>query len=168
MTRRIAIVALLAFPCVARAETQKSFTVGADIAAGCAVTADGSGYWGQINLGSINGATGGTTNANLLNSGVSGLNINCTPGTTVNVSADNGDHALAGTRRLVHATNAASFVSYALYANGSATPWTTQSIALIFPVGTSQKFLPVSAQAIVAAATRAGNYSDTVRVTVAW
>jgi spore coat protein U-like protein len=160
--------ALVLAPAHVGAETSKSFSVTAVIATGCAVATDGAGHWGQINLGTVNGAIGGSASASLLNSGISDLRINCTPGTTVNVTADNGDHATGGARRLGHATDAASFVPYTLYANGSQTPWTSQSIGLSFPVGTSQRLLPVSAQATVPAATRAGTYSDTVRVTVSW
>jgi spore coat protein U-like protein len=152
----------------AGAETSKSFSVTAVIATGCSVVTDGAGHWGQINLGTVNGALGGTASASLLNSGLSDLRINCTPGTSVNVTADNGNHASGGTRRLEHTTQTGNFVSYTLYANGSQTPWTSQSIPLSFPVGTSQRLLPVSAQAIVPAATRAGAYADTVRVTVSW
>lgn len=170
MARHILLLPMMALlvPAAARAETQKSFTVSAIIATGCSVAADGAGHWGQINLGSVNGATGGFVSASLLNGGVSDLRINCTPGTSVNVTADNGDYASGGTRRLRHASESASFVPYALYANGSQTAWSSQAIGLSFPIGTSQRLLPVRAEATVPAATRAGSYSDTVRVTVSW
>lgn len=171
MSRAPALAALFilaSLPAATRAETQKSFTVAAVIATGCSVAADVSGHWGQINLGTVNGATGGAASANLLNSGITGLRLNCTPGTNVNVTADNGDHASSGARRLAHAVNASSFVPYTIYANNSSTPWTTQAIPVSFPVGTSLQNIPVRAEATVAAPTRAGAYSDTLRVTVTW
>jgi spore coat protein U-like protein len=152
----------------ASAETQKSFSVAAVIATGCAITTAGGGTWGDISLGSVNGLTTGTIQADLLSGSASGIQLNCTPGTTVNITADNGNNAVASVRQLVYATNATSLIPYLLYANGSATAWTTQAIPLSFVVGTSQQIFPVRAKATLSGPTRAGAYSDTVRVTVSW
>ena len=152
----------------ASAETQKSFSIAAVIATGCAVTTNGAGNWGDISLGTVGGLTMGTIQADLLSGVAAGIQLNCTPGTTVNITADNGNNAVAGVRQLVHASNATSLIPYLLYANGSASAWTTQAIPLSFAVGTSQQIFPVRAKATLSAPTRAGAYSDTVRVTVSW
>lgn len=169
MVRSFALMCgLAALPVIAHAETQKSFSVATVIATGCSIATDASSQWGQIDLGTINGAVGGVASGNLLSSGVAGVRIMCTPGTNISVTADNGDHASAGARRLAHASDGGSFVPYTLYANGGGSPWTTQTIPLSFPIGTSQLNVPVRAEATVAAPSRGGAYSDTVRLTVTW
>ena len=152
----------------AQAELTKSFQLSATIANGCSVATTSTGTWGDINLGSVSGITTGTASANLLSGGQAGMQLSCTPGLSVQVSADNGNQPVGGVRQLVHSVNSTSKVPYQLYANGSATPWTTQTITLSFPAGTSQQSLPVKATATLAAPTRAGNYSDTVHVTLSW
>lgn len=151
-----------------RAETQKNFTVSAVIATGCSITANGAGRWGDISLGTVGGLATGTVEADLLSGVATGIQLDCTPGTSVSISADAGDHAVAGVRQLAHSTVGSSLIAYQLFANGSVTPWTTQTVGLSFPVGTSQKLLPVKAKATLAAPMRGGAYSDTVRVTVTW
>lgn len=163
------VAALLVMaPAAVQAETQKSFTISVVIATGCSITADGAGRWGDINLGTVGGLASGTVEADLLSGAVTGIQLDCTPGTSVSISADAGDHAVGGVRQLAHATVGASLISYQLFANGGATPWTTQTVGLSFPVGTSHALLPVSAKATLAAPMRGGAYSDTVRVTVTW
>lgn len=168
---RAFVAAALAAGCLAApaaAETTKTFTVAATIASGCLVANGGGGSWGNIDLGTVSGMAAQAVSANLLSGGVSGLQLDCTPGMTANVTADAGLNAAAGTRRLVNAGNAGSPVPYLLYANGGSTPWTTQTVPLAFPVGTSRLSLPVRAVATVPAAARTGTYSDTVRITVSW
>ena len=74
----------------------------------------------------------------------------------------------AGVRRMVHATQSASTISYLLYANNSSTPWAAQSLAMSFTAGTQSQVLPVRAVATLSAASSAGAYSDTVRLTLSW
>lgn len=153
----------------ARAETTKTFQVTAVIASGCAVTTSASGgTWGNINLGTISGVSTSPVSASLVVGAATGVQVDCTPGLTANLTVDNGNQPLAGIRQMVHATNTASRVPYMLYANGSATAWTTQSIPLSFTVGASHQSLPVRAQATLSGPTLAGAYSDTVRVTMTW
>lgn len=164
----LVIAAVGALP--AAAETTKPFTVGATIAQGCAVTTNssGGGTFGKIDLGTAAGFPGGSASGNLVSSSLSGLQLNCTPGVTASLTADQGNQAAGGTRHLVHASVTASVVPYQLYANNSPTPWTNQSVSLSFPAGVQSQTLPVRAVATLAALTRGGHYSDTVRVTVSW
>lgn len=159
---------VLPFGAAAFAETQKNFTVSAVIATGCLIATNAGGRWGEISLGTVGGLASGTVEADLLNGAATGIQLDCTPGTSVNISADAGDHALAGIRQLAHSTVGSSLIAYQLFANGGTTPWTTQTVGLSFPVGTSQLQLPVKARATLAAPMRGGAYSDTVRVTVTW
>jgi spore coat protein U-like protein len=151
----------------ATAETLKSFQVSAVVANGCSVTTSGgASSWGSIDLGTVSGITNGTVQASLLANGTAGIQIDCTPGMTASVTADTGlNPSSGGVRQLASGT---SKVPYQLYANGSNTPWTTNAIALSFPVGTSHMSVPVVAKATLAGATKAGAYADTVRVTLTW
>ena len=152
----------------AHAELTKSFQLSATIANGCSVAVTGNGTWGDISLGSVSSITNGSGSANLLSGSNAGMQISCTPGMSVQVSADNGNQPIGGVPQLVHSVSSASKVPYQLYANNSATPWTTQTITLSFPAGTSLQSLPVKATATFAAPMRAGAYSDTVHVTLSW
>lgn len=152
----------------ALAITQQSFHVAADIVNGCAVTTGGSGNWGDIALGTVAGTLAGTVEADLLSGAASGIQIDCTPGMTVNITADNGLQPLAGVRRLAIGGDLTTPIPYQIYANGSTTPWTTQAIPLVFPVGTSHQLLPVHAKATLSGSTKSGAYQDTIHVTLAW
>ena len=152
----------------AHAELTRSFQLSATIANGCSVAMTSTGTWGDIALGSVSSITTGSASANLLSGGSAGMQVSCTPGMSVQVSADNGNQPVGGVRQLVHSVNSASKVPYQLYANNSATPWTTQTITLSFPAGTALQSLPVKATATLAAPMRAGAYSDTVHVTLSW
>lgn len=153
-----------AAPC--RAETVKPFLIGAVVVNGCAVT-NAAGAWGKIDFGTTAGLKPAVVEADLVASGAAGLRIECTPGTSISLKADNGDNPVAGQRQLVQAGVAAK-VPYALYANGSATPWTTQAIPLAFPAGATTQLIPIRGRASLPGALPAGRYVDTVRITVAW
>lgn len=151
------------------AETSRTFRVGAVIANGCAITAgSGGGNWGSIDLGAVDGLAGGTAQGTLLTSGAAGLQLDCTPGMSVSLTADNGNQPVNGVRQLVHATRSSDRLPYQLFANGSQTPWTSQALALAFPIGTSRLSVPVQARAVVPRGVTAGRYADVIRVTVTW
>ena len=160
------IVLLLAAP--ASAQMQQDLKIAADIVNGCIVTTTGTGTWGDIALGTVSSATTGTIEADLVSGGVNGIQIDCTPGMSITLAADTGNQPVGGTRQLGIAGNASARIPYQLYANGSATPWTTQTVALSFPVGTSHQLFPVHAKATLPGGMFAGAYSDTVRVTLSW
>lgn len=157
-------VATAAVTC--QAATSKAFDVTATIVNGCAV-AQAGGSWGQISLGTVSGLATGTVEANLIASGVSGVVIECTPGTSASLSADNGNNAASGQRRLMQA-GVATMVPYALFANGSTTAWTTQPLALSFAAGASKQTIPVKASLTLPGALQAGKYTDTLRLTLSW
>lgn len=169
----VAFVASVAFTSLssaapAAAETAKAFTISADIVTGCQITLAAGGNWGKITLPGAAGIQSGTVQADLLSGSSSGIQLECTPGTQLSVTADTGNQPISGVRQLGISGNPAARIPYQLYANGSPTPWTTQSVALAFPVGTSKQLFPVSATATLPGQQRAGTYTDTVRITLAW
>lgn len=156
-------VAILAVP--AHAQTHADFAVSARVVNGCAVSIDGGGALGRIDFGSLPGTASQSVEADLLSSSGAGIAIECTPGATANLSADMGDHAAGGERRLGHGTNR---IAYRLLVGSGATVWGSQSVALSFPVGGGTQRLAVKGRAILTGAHAAGHYTDTVRVTVTW
>lgn len=163
----VALVSLAALSTPALAETTKSFQVSADIVKGCIVAVNAAGQWGKIDFGTVSGVAQGTVDADLLSGAVGGIQIDCTPNTTASITVDNGDHAASGMRQLGLGTNGPT-IPYQLFADGSSTPWTTQSIALSFSAGTSRRILPVRGRATLTRPMAAGAYTDTVRVTLTW
>lgn len=161
-------VAAAAVPIASRAETQRSFQVTAAIVKGCVVATNGSAQLGQIDFGTVAGTARGTTDAALLSGGTSGIAIECTPDTDVTITADLGEHAGGGVRRLGLNGGNTSLVAYQLYADGSSTAWTTQPLSLRFATGTTKRTLPITGRAQLTGSMAAGSYTDTVRVTVAW
>ncbi len=149
----------------AAADRRQSFEVSASVVRGCVVTAEAGGRWGAISLGTVNGLPGTSATGTLLSGGVAGLALSCTPGTRVNVTADAGDHAVAGQRRLQR-NGGNEALGYALYADGGTTAWTTQAVTLTFADDVARRMLPVTASATLAQAMPAGTYTDTVRVTL--
>ena len=152
----------------ARAETNKSFQVSADIVKGCVVATNGAGQWGKIDFGTVSGVAQGTVDADLVSGTAGGIQIDCTPSVNASVTADTGDHAAGGNRQMgLNGTNAA-VIPYQLYANGSGMPWTTQAIALTFSSGATRQVLPIRGRATLNRPMTGGAYTDTVRVTVTW
>lgn len=151
----------------AAAETSKNFQVSAVIANGCVISG-GSGSWGTISFGTVNGAVTSNPEADLIGPAATGLALDCTPGMTANVTAGPGNQATAGVRRLRHSTLLNSHISYDLLVGSGQTLWTTQSVPLIFSAGTSRMVLPIRARAHLTAPTAAGDYTDTVNITISW
>lgn len=154
-------------PAAVVAETSKSFQVTAAIVSGCAVALDASGRWGNIDFGTVPGTSTATVEADSVSAGVTGILLECTPGTTVAITADSGDNALAGVRRMMRG-GSSDTIAYTLFPEGSATPWTTQAFSVAFAPGTSQRRLSVRGRVQLAGPMRAGTYTDTVRVTLSW
>jgi len=156
-------VATLAVP--ARAQTHADFTVSARVVNGCAVSVDGGGALGRIDFGTVPGTASQNVEADLLSGSGAGIAIECTPGATANLSADMGDHAAGGERRLGHGANR---IAYRLLVGSGATVWGSQSVALSFPIGGGAQRLALKGRATLTGRHVAGLYTDTVRVTVTW
>ncbi|MEH3047325.1 Csu type fimbrial protein [Sphingomonas adhaesiva] len=163
---RAAPALLLIAASPAAAETAKPFEVSARILPGCLVATDAGGRWGTIDLGRVAGVPGSIGDATLVSTAGAGLSIECTPGMTVNVTADTGDHAAAGERRLQR-SGGTDTIAYRLFADGSSTPWAGAAVPLSFAAG-GTRLLPVRARATLTAPVAAGTYTDTVRITLSW
>lgn len=174
MRRPVAILAVTVLPAVllpmggAAAETSKSFVVSAQIANGCIVSTDGAAGLGRIDFGTASGVAQGTIDASLALGGSAGISIECTPGLTVNLTANAGAHADNGNRRMGPATGGATPIPYQLFVDGSSTPWGAQAIPVPFQVGTGPRTLPIRGSATLTRPMAAGSYSDTVQVTLTW
>lgn len=153
---------------VAHAETQRSFQVSAAIVKGCVVAANGASQLGRIDFGTVAGTTTGTLDAAMVSGGTGGIAIECTPDTDVTVTADMGENASGGVRRMKLGGGGTGFVAYQLFADGSSTAWTTQALAYRFATGATRRTLPIVGRAQLTGAMAAGSYADTVRVTIAW
>lgn len=167
MRRALTALLLAAAATPAMAETSRPFEVTARLLPGCLVATDAGGRWGTIELGSVAGVPGSVGDATLISTAGAGLSIECTPGTTVNVTADTGDHPAAGERRLQR-SGGADTIGYRLFADGAATPWAGAALPLSFAGGAGARLLPVRARAVLTAAAPAGRYTDTVRITLSW
>lgn len=167
MTRGIAIAAALALagtaPC--GAETSRSFEVAASVVAGCLIATDAGGRWGNADLGSVPGVAGTSVEAAVISTAGAGLSIECTPGVSASLAADNGDHAAGGERYLMRAGGTAT-IRYRLYANGGTAPWAASTLPLVFTAG--PRVVPLRAVATLAGPAAAGTYTDTIHVTLGW
>ncbi|WP_294189872.1 spore coat U domain-containing protein [uncultured Sphingomonas sp.] len=164
---RLAAASVALFIGVAHAETQLSFQVSAAIVKGCVVAASGASQLGRIDFGTVAGTTTGTLDAAMVSGGTGGIAIECTPDTDVTVTADMGENASGGTRRM-KLSGGTGFVAYQLFADGGSTAWTTQALAYRFATGATRRTLPIVGRAQLTGAMAAGSYADTVRVTIAW
>jgi len=165
--RRLLLLILsvgLAVPAFAQ-DRRAAFRVSAVVAAGCTVSSDAAGSWGRIDMGSVAGVGGGTASGSLVSGGVAGIVVGCTPETSASLTADAGENAVAGQRRLRRAGGGGT-IAYQLRVGAGADAWNLQAIALAFPAGISRRTLPVSATTVLSGAVAAGAYSDTVRVTL--
>jgi spore coat protein U-like protein len=152
-------------PAVVQAQTRADFGVSARIVNGCAVALDAGGVVGRIDFGTLPGTASQSVEADLLSGGGTGIAIECTPGATASVSADMGDHASGGERRMGSGTN---HIAYRLVLGSGPGEWGTQPVTLSFPAGGSAQRLALKGRAMLTGAHAAGRYSDTVRVTVSW
>lgn len=159
------LIATGCLPTAVAAETSKSFQVSATIANGCAVTSGAGGNWGTINLGTVAGTHSGNAEAGLISGAVSGIQVDCTPGMSVNLTANSGLNPAGGVRQLA---SQAERIGYELRVGSGATNWTSQAIGLAFPLGTSRQTLPVVARVNLSGTAKAGAYSDSVQVTLTW
>ncbi len=160
----IAISAAI-MPVAVQAQTRADLSVAARIVNGCAVALDAGGVVGRIDFGTLPGTASQSVEADLLSGGATGIAIECTPGATASVSADMGDHASGGERRM---GSGADHIAYRLSLGSGPGEWGTQPVALSFPTGGGAQRLTLKGRAILTGAHAAGRYTDTVRVTVSW
>ncbi|MDA8523564.1 spore coat protein U domain-containing protein [Acidovorax sp. NCPPB 4044] len=151
--------------------TTGSFSVNAAIVRGCMV-AGGSGQTTGLNFGTIDFGTHSAVRTGnetrLAGSGMGGQAlIQCTPGTAVQVAADEGQHAQGGQRRL--SNSAGGYVPYALALVAATTAALVPNVPAGITLGATATALPLQGTVTFPGfGLAAGTYTDTVRVTLSW
>jgi spore coat protein U-like protein len=150
----------------------QSFSVTAEVVAGCAVTGSGATTgleFGALDFGSHPAVGMQSLNASTLLSGGT-LEMRCTPGLSLQVSLGDGLHAQSGQRHLVHTGAPGEKVPYALYADADkSTPFPPATPLSMAVPADGLLVLPVYGVATLTATGKTpGEYRDVVSVTIAW
>lgn len=163
---------LLALPVPAATPipTTALIAVSATITRGCQVsgnTGQTTGIaFGTLDFGRHSPVRTGT--ATVMAGGGSALQaqVQCTPGTTLQITAGSGLHANGTQRRL---SNGAAFIPYVLTLVSGSNPALTPNVAASMTLGETPMALPVSGTATFpGSGLSAGYYTDTVQLTLAW
>lgn len=151
--------------------TGATFAVGATVQNGCLVAGSPGQttglVFGALNFGSFSALSAGLQAAALGPAGGSQALLQCTAGTSVQLTIDGGLHALAGQRRLSNGNG--FFLPYTLVLTtlGNLPVPANQPIGLA--LGSSPQPLPLSGTVLLPGlGAGAGIYSDTLQVTVSW
>lgn len=153
------------------AETSRTFQVTAAIQPGCAVvglgTSGNAGTIGTLNFGTDSSLSTATHSASLLSTQT--IVLRCTPGVSLLMAIDGGQHAASGMRNLQSAANAAARLGYSLCADAGCTT----------PIGIGQQIgitvtsanmndirLPVFGRLILPGNRPPGTYSDVLTMTL--
>lgn len=155
----IAAAVLSAGAAHAATETD-TIAVTAEVVAACAIdTANDLGF------GSYNPVSGTAVDAS------ASIGVRCTNGHPYSIGLDLGANADTTTRRMVHGTNAAQFLTYELYSDaGRTTVWGNADGSWVTETGSGSEQTQTIYGRIAASQGTAeiGNYSDTVTVTVTY
>lgn len=146
------------------AATTSTFTVNAQIVAGCLITG-GATQYGTLNYGTQSALSTAVLSTAL---GGSTVTLQCTPGVVLSMSLDGGQNANAGLRNLKR-TGGTQVLPYQLY----------QDAALAQGIGIGQSVnvnytdpaavkLPVYGRLQLSGTVPAGTYTDVVQVTLSW
>ncbi|MEN5034005.1 Csu type fimbrial protein [Pseudomonas sp. TWI929] len=146
------------------AATTSSFTVNAQIVAGCLVVG------GVNNYGILNYGTQSALSTGLLSTSLGGTTVTfqCTPGVALSMSLDGGQNSASGTRNL-KSTSGTQVLAYQLYQDAAYSQLLGigQSVTVSYSDATAIK-LPVFGRVQLTGKLPAGTYTDVVQVTVTW
>lgn len=150
--------------------TTAGFTVGATISPGCQVASNPSQVTdlkiGRLDFGTHSALQTGNVSVPLSSTANQSL-LQCTPGTTMQVTVDAGAHASGQQRRLHNGSGV--YLPYALFMTASGNQPLVPGSALGLALGASPTALPVMGMVTLpGAGAVAGTYTDTVRVTLSW
>jgi len=160
-------------PPVVRAETSAVFDVAANIVPGCLVDGLGAsgeaGHIGSLDFGTDSTFSRATRAASTSASQV--IRLRCTPGVSVMMTIDGGDHAEAGARHLQLGADTGARIAYNLCSDAAC----TQSIAIggnaaitASAANSEDIRLPIFATLVLPGALPPGTYRDTLTVTLTW
>ena len=167
------IAALVCFGAAgnAHAETSRTFQVSAAIQAGCAVvgfgTSGNAGHVGTLNFGTDSSLSTATHTADI--SATQSIILRCTPGVSLRMAIDGGQHVASGARYLQLGANTAARLGYTLCADaGCNTPLgISQQVGItVTSANMNDVRLPVFGRLILPGNRPPGIYSDIVTVTL--
>jgi len=162
-----ALTVCLLFTPFAQAVTTQSFLVAATITPGCSVTAGTGGVLGSLNYGTRSGVATGQVSTSFVPNG--SLSIACTPGVSLSMSIDGGQH-YASVRRMQRASGT-DVVAYRLYSSSSLAANSEIGVNQAIPVtytNSNNIALPLFGVALLTGFSPAGTYSDQLTVTLSW
>ena len=156
-----------------RAETSANFQVSAVIEAGCSVDglglAGNAGTIGALDFGEDSGLSTATHTAGLIGNQV--ITLRCTPGVTLTMAIDGGQHEAGGIRNLQLGGGTEDRLQYRLYAdagfNQEIDIGQSRSITITSAVMNDVE-LPVFGRLVLPGARVPGVYTDTLIVTLDW
>jgi spore coat protein U-like protein len=156
---------LLAIGCLspsAQAATSANIPVSATVTAGCLVIGGTSNY-GTLDFGSASSLATSTLTAAL-----PGVVLQCTPGVSLTMTVDGGQHNVSG-RRLQRVTGGTQQIGYALFRDAGLTQslGISQSVAVAYSDAANIS-LPVYGRLVLPGNLPAGQYSDVLQVTLSW
>jgi spore coat protein U-like protein len=144
------------------AATSQSFQVSATVTAGCLVTGGVSNY-GSLNFGSRSALSTSTVQVSL----TGGVQLQCTPGVTLNMSVDGGQYNSSG--RHLQLTTGSNRVAYQLFRDAafSQSLGIGQSVAVAYSDANNIS-LPIYGQVLLPGNQPGGTYSDVLQVQLSW
>jgi spore coat protein U-like protein len=150
----------------------QSIPVSAEIVPGCAVVGSSASQglaMGTIAFGTHSAVASGTVRAAAVVGGANAMRLECTPGLTLQVTIDAGQHAAGGQRRLARA-NTTGGISYGVFIDpqGSTPLAANTAVPLAVP---ASGFLDLPIHGIATlpgGGVWPGTYSDLLQVTVVW
>lgn len=144
------------------AVTGTTFQVGASIVPGCLVVGGGSNY-GNLNYGSFASLSTSPVSTSL----TSGVQLQCTPGVTLNMSVDGGQNNASG-RHLKLASGTAQ-LAYQLYSDIGLSQVVGVGQIISVAYGNSNNItLPLYGRVLLPGNLPAGTYSDVLQVQLSW
>lgn len=144
------------------AVTGSTFLVNATVAPGCLIVGGVTNY-GSLNFGASPALATSVMTANL----VGGVQLQCTPGVTLNMTVDGGKYST--TSRNLQLNGGSARVAYQLFRDVALTQnlGISQSVAVAYSDATNIS-LPVYGRLQLPGNTPAGQYSDVVQVQLTW
>lgn len=144
------------------AVTSSTIQVSASIIAGCLIVGGGSNY-GSLNYGSHSALSTSPISTSL----AGGVQLQCTPGVTMNMSIDGGQNNSSG--RHLKLNSGSAQVAYQLFRDAafSQSLGIAQSISVAYSDANNIR-LPIYGRVVLPGNQPAGTYSDVVQVQLTW
>ncbi|MGY2288580.1 Csu type fimbrial protein [Pseudomonas sp. SDO528_S397] len=158
----VLLACVSSLPLPLAAVTSANFQVSASIVAGCLVVGGVSNY-GNLNFGSYSALSTATVSTSLS----SGVQLQCTPGVTLNMSVDGGQNNASG--RNLKLTSGSAKVAYQLFRDAglSQALGVAQSVNVAYS-NANNISLPIYGRVVLPGNQPAGTYSDVLQVQLSW